>query len=413
MISDYFKLAVRSLVKRRLRTYLTMIGIFIGIAAVVSLIGLGQGLRLAITSQFGFIGTDVLSVQAANINFAGAPGQGAPNPLMDTYVDQIKKINNVKAAFNRYIGSTTIEFKGKQKIEFVVSIPGKEDRKIFETMNSLTVQQGRLLSDQDTKGILLGDNYHRASTYGATFSRPINSGDKVLLNGKLFDVVGILEKKGSFIFDDAIWMNDETMLREGIKPDDGTVNIINVQVKDVNKIAQTQQDIEKLLRKERNVKVGDEDFTVQTPQKALETLNSTLFAVQLFVTIIAVISLLVGGIGIMNTMFTAVLERTKEIGIMKSIGARNSTIFILFFLESGLLGMIGGLIGVILGLIFANGTAFIGSLVLGSNLIRASVSPGLILGALAFSFVMGTFFGVLPAYRASKLNPVDSLRGAK
>jgi putative ABC transport system permease protein len=413
MISDYIQLAVRSLVKRRLRTYLTMIGIFIGIAAVVSLIGLGQGLRLAITSQFGFIGTDVLGIQAANINFAGAPGQGAPNPLKDTYIDKIKKINNVKAAFNRYIGSTTIEFKGKQKIEFVVSIPGKEDRKIFETMNSLAAQQGRLLTDLDTKGILLGDNYHRGITYGATFDRPINAGDKVLLNGQIFDVVGILEKKGSFIYDDAIWMNDETMLKEGIRPNDGTVNIINVQVKDVSKISQTQQDIEKLLRKERNVKIGDEDFTVQTPQKALETLNSTLFAVQLFVTIIAVISLLVGGIGIMNTMFTAVLERTKEIGIMKSIGARNSTIFTLFFLESGLLGLIGGLIGVILGIIFANGMAFIGSLALGSNLIRASISPGLIFGALAFSFVMGTFFGVLPAYRASKLNPVDSLRGAK
>ena len=413
MISDYIQLAVRSLTKRRLRTYLTMIGIFIGIAAVVSLIGLGQGLRLAITSQFGFIGTDVLGIQAANINFAGAPGQGAPNPLLDTYIDRIKKINNVKAAFNRYIGSATIEFKGKQKIEFVVSIPGGEDRKIFETMNSLTVQQGRLLSDQDAKGIILGDNYHGGVTYGATFDRPINAGDKVLLNGQIFDVVGILEKKGSFIYDDAIWMNDETMLKEGITPNDGTVNVINVQVKDVNKIAQTQQDIEKLLRKERNVKVGEEDFTVQTPQQALATLNSTLFAVQLFVTIIAVISLLVGGIGIMNTMFTAVLERTKEIGIMKSIGARNSTIFTLFFLESGLLGMIGGLIGVILGIIFANGMAFIGSLALGSDLIKASISPGLILGALAFSFVMGTFFGVLPAYRASKLNPVDSLRGAK
>jgi putative ABC transport system permease protein len=413
MISDYFKLAVRSLAKRRLRTYLTMIGIFIGIAAVVSLIGLGQGLRNAITSQFGFIGTDVLSVQAANINFAGAPGQGAPNPLKEELIDKIKKINNVDLAFGRYIGATTIEFKGKQKIEFVVSVPGNGDRKAFERMTNLKVQDGRLLTDQDTKGILLGDSYHKGTTFGATFDKPINAGDKVLLNGKQFTVVGILEKKGSFIFDDAIWMNGDVMISEGIKADDGTVNIIAVKVKDVNKIDQTQQDIERLLRKERNVKEGEEDFTVQTPQKALETLNSALFAVQLFVTIIAVISLLVGGIGIMNTMYTAVLERTKEIGIMKSIGAKNSAIFTLFFLESGLLGMVGGLIGIILGLIFANGLAFIGSLALGSDLIKASVSLGLIFGALAFSFVMGTFFGVLPAYRASKLNPVDALRGTK
>jgi putative ABC transport system permease protein len=269
------------------------------------------------------------------------------------------------------------------------------------------------LTDLDTKGLILGDSYHTGVTYGATFDRPINAGDKVLINGKQFTVVGILEKKGSFIYDDAIYMNGDAMISEGIKANDGTVNIINVKVQDVSKIDQTRQAIEKLLRKERNVKVGEEDFTVQTPQKALETLNSTLFAVQLFVTIIALISLLVGGIGIMNTMFTAVLERTKEIGIMKSIGARNSTIFTLFFLESGMLGMVGGAIGILLGLAFAYGLAFIGSIVLGSSLIKASVSLGLILGALAFSFVLGTTFGVLPAYRASKLNPVDSLRGAK
>jgi putative ABC transport system permease protein len=412
MFRDYISLAVRSLTKRRLRTYLTMIGIFIGIAAVVSLIGLGEGLRIAITSQFGFLGTDVLSVQAATIGFAGAPGQGAPNPLKEDLVDQIKRINNVDAAFGRYIGATTIEFRGKQKIEFVISVPGGTDRKIFERINNLKVQQGRLLTDQDTKGLLLGDSFHSGATYGATYDRPINAGDKVLINGTQFTVVGILEKKGSFIFDDAIWMNGDVMITQGIKADDGTVNIIGVKVKDVNKMDQTQLAIEKLLRKERNVKEGEEDFVVQTPQKALETLNSALFAVQLFVTIIALISLLVGGIGIMNTMYTAVLERTKEIGIMKSIGARNSTIFTLFFLESGMLGMVGGIIGILLGLSFAYGLAFIGSLVLGSDLIRASVSLGLIFGALAFSFVLGTVFGVLPAYRASKLHPVDALRGA-
>ena len=413
MLADYFTIALRSLAKRRLRTYLTMIGIFIGIAAVVSLIGLGEGLRVAITSQFGFLGTDVLSVQAANINFAGAPGQGAPNPLQEDLVDKIKKINNVDAAFGRYIGSVTIEFRDKQKIEFVVSIPGKEDRRIFERMMNLKVQDGRLLTDQDVRGILVGANYHTGTTYGATFDRPINAGDKVLINDKQFTVVGILERKGSFIFDDAILMNGDAMIAEGIKADDGTVNVIGVKVKDVNQIEQTQLDIEKLLRKERNVKVGEEDFVVETPQKALESLNSTLFAVQLFVTIIAVISLLVGGIGIMNTMYTAVLERTKEIGIMKSIGAKNSTIFTLFFIESGMLGMVGGTIGILLGMGFAHGLAYVASLALGSDLIRASISIGLILGALAFSFLFGTVFGVLPAVRASKLNPVDSLRGTK
>ena len=115
----------------------------------------------------------------------------------------------------------------------------------------------------------------------------------------------------------------------------------------------------------------------------------------------------------MNTMYTAVLERTREIGIMKSIGAKNSTIFTLFAIESGFLGIIGGVIGVLIGLTLAYGLAFIGSLALGSNLIQAKVSLGLIMSSLAFSYTLGTVFGVLPAIRASKLHPVDALRGNK
>ncbi|MBN2052625.1 ABC transporter permease [Candidatus Woesearchaeota archaeon] len=413
MLRDYISLAIKNLSKKRLRTYLTMIGIFIGIAAVVALIGLGEGLKTAITSQFGFLGTDVLSVQAASVGFSGPPGAGAPNPLSDELAEKIEEINNVDMAFNRYLASATIEFREKQKIEFVISLVTGENRRDFERMLNLKMQEGRMLTDQDDKGILLGDNYHKGATYGATFDRPIHAGDKVLINGKQFNVIGIIEKKGSFIFDDAIWMNDDVMINEGIRKDDGTIDTLGIRVKDASRIEQTQKDIEELLRKERDVDEGEEDFTVQTAQKALESLKSALFAVQLFVTIIALISLVVGGIGIMNTMYTAVLERTREIGIMKSIGAKNSTIFTLFAIESGFLGLVGGIIGIILGLTLAYGLAFIGSFALGSDLIQANVSMELILGALAFSFTLGTVFGLLPAIRASKLHPVDALRRVK
>ena len=122
---------------------------------------------------------------------------------------------------------------------------------------------------------------------------------------------------------------------------------------------------------------------------------------------------MVGGIGIMNTMYTAVVERTKEIGIMKSIGAKNSTIFLLFFIESGFLGAVGGIIGVIIGFTGATGFAFIGRLILQTELIAVSISLPLVIGALLFSFMLGSFFGTLPAVRASRLNPVDALRYAK
>jgi len=145
----------------------------------------------------------------------------------------------------------------------------------------------------------------------------------------------------------------------------------------------------------------------------LETLDSTLFAIYLFIIIIASISLIVGGIGITNTMYTAVLERTKEIGILKSIGARNSMIFQLFFIESGLLGMMGGIVGIILGLILAYGLAAVGRATLGVDLIQAHVSIFWIIFALMFSFIVGLGAGLVPAYQASKKHPVEALRYAK
>ncbi|MBN2142721.1 ABC transporter permease [Candidatus Woesearchaeota archaeon] len=409
---DYLIIAVRSLAKRKTRTYLTMIGIFIGIASVIALIGLGEGLRVAITSQFGFMGTDVLSVQAAGVSGAGMPGTGAITPLTKDLAEKIDRIGGVEVAFNRYMSTTTLEFNDKQKIEFVISMPEGSTRNIVERMVNLKASQGRLLTDADHKKVILGDNYAQDSSFGTTFGRPLRAGDKILLNGMSFEVAGILEKKGSFIFDDAIWMNEDEML-EYMGVDEDNVNIIAIKVTDIAYMDSVKEDIEKLLRKERGVDEGEEDFSVETPQSMLDSLNSTLYAIQLFVTIIAVISLVVGGIGIMNTMYTAVMERTKEIGIMKSLGAKNSTIFTLFFIESGLLGMVGGIIGIILGLLFAYGAAWAGRLILGADLIQASVSPGLVLGALTFSFVLGTVCGVLPAYQASLLNPVDSLRKAK
>jgi len=205
---------------------------------------------------------------------------------------------------------------------------------------------------------------------------------------------------------------NENVLVDNFRDDD-SVNIIAVRVKDLKTINNVQRDIEELLRKERDVKEGEEDFTVQSPEATLETLDQTLFGVQLFISIIAFVSIIVGGIGITNTMYTSVLERTKEIGIMKSIGARNSVIFTIFFVESGFLGLVGGMIGATFGVILANVAAFAGRQALGSELIQADISFSLIFGSLLFSFIVGLIAGVVPAVQASKKNPVDSLRFAK
>ena len=381
-----------------------MIGIFIGIAAVVSLIGLGQGLRTAITSQFGFLGTDVLSVQASGLNFAGPPGSGAIEPLDSEIYKKIEKVNGVEAAFNRIVGSGTLEFNDVQQIGVSMSIPLGKYKKIIEGMLNLKTEQGRLLRDSDNNKVMLGHNF----VYDDIFGKGVKAGSTVILNGKEFEVVGILENKGSFIFDNSVMINEDDLL--DLIGDDGTTDIIAVKVFNENQIASVKENIEKLLRKERNVKLGEENFIVQSPQNILEALDSTLLAVQIFIFLISAISLVVGGIGIMNTMYTSVLERTKEIGIMKAIGARNSTIFTLFFIESGFLGMVGGLIGVTIGASLAYGFSFIGRMAFGSDLIQAEISLLLVFISLAFSFILGTMFGVLPAYQASQLQPVEALR---
>jgi len=172
----------------------------------------------------------------------------------------------------------------------------------------------------------------------------------------------------------------------------------------------TKEDIEKLLRKRRDVKVGEENFEISTPDNMLDTVNGILGGVQAFIVIIASISIFIGALGIVNTMTTSVLERKREIGIMKSIGARNNDIFMQFFIESSLLGLVGGIIGAIFGtLIGILGTSGINSFI-GTDL-SPSINFPLIFFALLGSFVIGGLAGIVPALNAAKENPVDALRG--
>jgi putative ABC transport system permease protein len=184
-----------------------------------------------------------------------------------------------------------------------------------------------------------------------------------------------------------------------------------VQVEDKNKVESIAKEIERRLRKDRNQKEGEEDFSVQTPSQALETINTILNIINLIVSGIAAISLLVGGIGIANTMFTSVLERTREIGTMKAVGAKNRDVLFIFLIESGMLGLIGGIVGAILGLALAFLVSSSANSYFGEQIIVVSLSWPLLLGAIAFSFLVGIAAGTLPALQASRLKPTEALRG--
>lgn len=408
MIKDYFRFAFRTLTHRKLRSWLTMIGIFIGIASVVALIGLGEGLRVGINSQMGFLGTDKLTVMASG-GMIGAPGSGVVNPLTNKELNAIKSVKGIELTAGRVMESTKIIFNDKISFSYATSVPDGEGRELVESVISSEAQKGRLLRDGDSGVVVLGSNFIEEDN---VFGKAILPGSKIQINDEEFKVIGILDKIGNFQVDGSVLLNEDDMRALFDIPKE-EYDIIAAQFDQDVGLDKIKLDIEKRLRKIRDVKEGEEDFSVETPASIIESVNSVILGVQIFVYIIAGISLLVGGIGIMNTMYTAVAERTKQIGIMKAIGARNSTIFTLFFIESGFLGTVGGIIGIVIGYLLATGVAFIGSIALGSDLISAHFSAELIIGALLFSFILGSFFGTLPAIQASRLNPVDAMRFSK
>ena len=410
MLGDYFSFSIKNLKHRGVRSWLTLLGIFIGIAAVVALITLGNGLQAAVSAQFGVSSTEVISVQAGGLNAYGPPGSGVVNPLTIDDVEAIGKLSTVVRAMRRNIPSGRLEFNDRAIFGSAISMPSGEDREYAHEVLELEAEVGRLLKDGDRNRVMLGYNF-LADTVG--LEKPIKVGDKISIQGEAlitrdYEVVGIVKKKGSLIIDNMVFMNEDAL--EDLMGYGDNVDLIAVQVKSKDLMDKTKEDIEKLLRKRRDVKVGEEDFEVSTPQAMLATVNTVLGAVQAFILVIASISIIVGAIGIVNTMTTSVLERRREIGIMKAIGATNHHVFMQFMIESGLMGLIGGAAGAAVGMaIGIAGTAGIGNFI-GSE-IPLTINWILIFFSLVGSFLVGAGAGIVPAMQAAKQNPVDALRG--
>lgn len=404
MIEEFFRLAVRNLKRRGLRSWLTMLGIFIGIAAVVSLVALGQGLREGITGQFANIGSDRITIQATGTGL-GPPGSTAVKKLTESDLEEVQQTRGIKVATSRLLRSTPIEFNDNLRFGFVASMPEDPDeRRLVVDSIGIEIEEGRLLRPNDRFKVVLGYNYFENNL----FEKQIQIGSKILVNGVEMQVVGFTTRFSNPQFNDLVLMNEDAM-REALKIFN-EVDLIVAQVDNVDDMDQVRADLEKTLRKERDVEVGKEDFSVETPEQLLETFDVILNIVQSIIVGIAAISLIVGGVGIANTMFTSVLERRKEIGILKAVGARNSSILLLFMLEAGLLGFVGGIIGIVLGISLALGAAWIGTQLFGPGLLSASFNPLWILGALIFSFVVGVLSGAIPARQASLIPPVEALR---
>jgi len=382
-----------------------MIGIFIGIAAVVSLISLGDGLRTAITGQFSSLSPDVLIVQNAGTGF-GPPGSTAIRKLNQHDVDIIKSIENVKEVIPRLLRIAKVEYNKNVEYRYGVSMPENKEQidLIYET-GKIEAEQGRLLNENDKGKIVIGHEFANDKNFG----KDIRVGSRIQIQGKEFEIVGILKPASSFQIN-SVFIMMESDMKELLKIGDET-DLIIVKVSDIKQTESVAEKISDKLRKDRKEKVGEEDFSVQTPLQALQSINTILGIINIVIVGIASISLIIGGIGIANTMYTSVLERTKEIGTMKAVGAKNSDILIIFLIESGLLGLIGGLIGVAIGLGLAFSVSNAATSFFGEQIIKVQVSQTLVLSAILFSTGIGTLSGLLPAYQASRLSPAEALRG--
>ena len=401
MIKDFFVLSLNNLRRRRLRSWLTMIGIFIGIAAVVALISLGQGLQDYISEEFEKLGADKIIIQPRGM---GPPGTAGPSLILTSEdLKTIENVRGVKWAMGFLVKQGQAFYKDESGIGFATGA-NPEDLELLKEIQSFNLLEGRQLKKGDKYKVVVGYNH----IYDDIWDKPMQIGSTINIEGYDFKVVGVIEKIGNPI-DDRILYVTKDALKEilDIEDEESQIMVKTAEGFDPEEVADT---IERKLRKSRGEKEDQETFSVQTSEQLLETFQSIFGVVQGVLVGIAGISLLVGGVGIMNTMYTAVLERTKEIGTMKAIGAKNSHVLLLFLLESGLLGLVGGLIGVGIGIGLAKTAEYLAAVAIGTELLQASKSPVILGGALAFSFVIGTLSGILPALQASKLKPADALR---
>ncbi|MFA5125856.1 MAG: ABC transporter permease [archaeon] len=392
---DVLENSIKNLRKAGTRTFLTLIGVIIGIAAIVSLLSIGQGLNVAVEKQFESLGSNTIFV------IPGASSMGySPIKLTDNDISRMEGVRGVESVIPIYVSSSILEFNG-QKINVQIYSADGEKASAFENTGFFDVSEGRTLTKNDSSGVMIGNKI--AKTY---FDKEINLRKIITLEGEPFTVVGIMKPQAQSIgggpnMGAAVFMSLEAFkkITSNIFP-----AIIFVKTGSGNDVGYAADEIEDMLDK----KYGEKSINVSSSEELLEQVNVMLGLITLVVAGIGGISLIVGGIGIMNSMVTAVLERTREIGLMKALGASNQRILIMFILEAGFIGMIGGIIGIFLGYGLSFIIAFIGTE--SGFTLFAAINPEITFGALAFSMIIGIISGLIPAIRAANLDPVIALR---
>jgi putative ABC transport system permease protein len=408
--SQTLLISLQSLSGNKLRSALTVLGIVIGVAAVIAMLGIGRGAQAGITANITSIGTNLLFVRPGAAQTSGVrSAQGSAASLTLDDATALQSVAGVSAVAPEVDGRAQVIYQG---VNANTSLVGATPD--YAIARNAQIAQGDFLSASNVTGrSLVGvlGNTVATTLFGDAGSAV---GQTVRLSGVPIKIIGVLVAKGGSGFgnqDDEIIVpitTAQTRLIGSRRFGASTsVNTINVQVASAGQITQVSADISQVLRDRHKVLAGAEDFTVQSQADTLSALTSVTNTLTLFLGGIAGISLVVGGIGVMNIMLVSVTERTREIGIRKAVGARRADILTQFLVESAALSLLGGLIGIALGWGIATS---IGHVQLGGNSITPVVGLDSVLLATLFSAAIGLFFGIYPAMRAASLAPVEALR---
>lgn len=395
MLKDSFKYALTSMRQRKLRSWLTIIGIVIGIASIIALVAISQGMQNYVEEQFEQFGADMIIIRPGTM-FA-PPGAGEYG-LTDDDVDVIDRIAGIEYAVPFIYDYAEVEY---HRQELQMQIFGVEINDLDKLMEDTgwSVEVGNAPKREAEYSAVLG---HLAAT--DLFEDELHVRNRILIENKKFKIIGILKEIGN--------QQDDTMI---LLPMERAREILNKtdEVSMIMAFAKQGVDVEKLrdeIADELEDARGEEDFTAISSTQLIEQISGILGVIGLVIGAIASISLLVGAVGIMNSMYTSVLERTREIGVMKAIGATNSNIMSIFLMEAGLIGLVGGVLGVAVGSALALLVGYISpSLNLGFTLL-IRIEWQLVVFGIVFALIVGMVAGFLPARSASKLKPVDALR---